>query len=254
MAITTTKPPKRTEAHFNGIFYGLTGVGKTQLLGSAEDCEATSPMLLIDMDGGLLTLAGQQQDVVRPTNFPELQDVYDHLREDNTKYRSVGIDTLTEQQRGISMGSILGEIDEDLAYNDLGRSTAPSRQDWLKSSVHMRKFIKAFRDLSYLEDSEKRLHVFCTAGERTDESRSIGCPSLPGVLGIECGGYVDVLARLVSTTREVGDTLKEVRYLYTREYEDDEGVKYLGKNRLGLLGRRVTNPTMDRIMNKWLAP
>ena len=65
---------------------------------------------------------------------------------------------------------------------------------------------------------------------------------------------MDVLARLVSTTREVGDTLQEVRYLYTREYEDDEGVKYLGKNRLGLLGRRVTNPTMDRIMNKWLAP
>lgn len=254
MPIKVTNPPSRSEARFNGIFYGLTGVGKTQLLGSAEDCEFTSPMMLIDLDGGLLTLADTDIAVVRPTNFVELQEVYDYLRNDNTKYQSVGIDTLTEQQRGISMGTILGEIDEDLAYNDLSKSTAPTRQDWLKSSVHMRKFIRAFRDLSYLEDTERRLHVFFAAGERTDEVRNIGCPSLPGLLGLECGGYVDVLARLTVTSRETEDNkIEEVRYLYTKEHEDQGGVRYLGKNRLGRLNRRVRNPTIAKLIAQWTA-
>lgn len=246
-----TKPPKRADAHFNGIFYGVTGVGKTTLLGSAQKCKATSPMLFIDHDSGLLSLADTDIDVVRPMNFPELQEVYDFLRHDNTKYRSVGIDTLTEEQRGISMNTILDEVDETAAYKDLARSTPPTRQDWLKSQIHMRKFIRAFRDLSYLPDRTRRLHVFMTAGEKVDETSAMGCPALPGVLGLEAGGYVDVLGRIVIRKRVVDEKTVESRFLYTKEVTTEEGVKFLAKNRLGRFGRGVWDPTIKTLIDKW---
>lgn len=248
-----TRPPKPESAHFNALFYGSTGVGKTTLLGSAQDCEATSPMLLIDVDGGLLSLAGKKIDVVRPTNFSQLQEIYDFLREDNDKYKSVGIDSVTEEQRVISMGSIMKDVDDDLAYKDLGRETVPHRQDWLKSAQQMRKLIRGFRDLSYRRDPDKRLHVFMTALEKMDEKSGYGCPALPGVLALEAGGYVDVLARLVIRRRTDPETEKstEARFLHTREYTTQDDVTFLGKNRLGRLGKGVWNPTIDSLIKLW---
>jgi len=246
-------PPKPEAAHFNGLFYGFTGVGKTTLLGSAEDCEATSPMLLIDVDGGLLALAGKKIDVVRPTNFVHLQEIYHYLREDNTKYKSVAIDSITEEQRTISMGGLMNEVDDELAYKDLSKSQPPTRQDWLKSGIQMRKLVRAFRDLSYLKDRERRLHVFMTALEKIDEKSGRGCPALPGVLALEVGGYVDVLARLVIRKRIDPETEKttEARFLHAREYTTSDDVIYLGKNRLGRLGKGVWNPTITSLIQLW---
>ena len=249
-----TRPPKRSEAYFNALFYGLTGVGKTTLLGSAQDCPATSPLLIIDVDGGLLALADRKIDVVRATNFKQLQEVYDYLRNQNDKYKSVAIDSLTEEQRVISMGSITGEVDDDLGFNDLGRSTPPTRQDWLKSSHHMRKLIRAFRDLSYTTDEKRRVHVFLTSMQKVDEPSQRGTPSLPGQLALEAGGYVDVLGRLAirPQEREDGKTVKK-RFLYTSEHTDEEGITYLAKNRMGRLGRGVWDPTIAKLIELWTA-
>lgn len=248
-----TRPPKLTDAHFNCIFYAVTGAGKTHLLGTANDCPVTSPMLLVNFNGGMLTLAGREIDIVSPTNFTELQEIYEFLREDNTKYRSVGVDTLTDEQRDISLGTLLKEVDDEMAYTDLGRDTPPDRRVWLQSAHQMRKLIRAFRDLSYLKKKSKRLHVFMTAHERVDEQSGFGIPAISGVVGLEAGGYVDVLARLTKRRRNVDGKIKTVRYLYTEEHETEEGVVYLGKNRTGRLGAVVKEPTISKIMEKWTA-
>ena len=165
----------------------------------------------------------------------------------------MAIDTLTEEQRGISMGSLLGDLDGELAYTDLERSTPPTRQDWLKSAAQMRKLIRGFRDLSYLRDEDRRLHVFMTAAQRVDDKTSIGGPALPGVLLHEVGGYVDVLARLVKVKRKGDDgKTKTVRYLHTEDHNSD-GVTYLGKNRLNLLGNGIWRPTIGDLIARWMA-
>ena len=252
-SVKITRPPKRSEAFYNMIVYGMTGVGKTHLLGSAQDCPTTSPTLILNIDGGLLTLADQKIAVVNVANFKELQEVYDFLRNENTKYKSVAMDTLTEEQRVISMGSITGEVDDDLSFTDLGKSTPPTRQDWLKSSHQMRKLIRAFRDLSYHSDPTKRLHVFMTAAQKVDETMQRGAPALPGALALEAGGYVDVLGHLVMRKRLSEDGTKETthRFLYAHEHTDDDGVTYLGKNRLGRLGRGVWDPTVAKLIELW---
>lgn len=246
--IPIKRPPTRRSARSNSIIYGLTGVGKTTFLGSANDCEETSPILIVDVDRGSLVLGGKKVDIVQPENFAELQEVYDFLRNSDHKYKSVGVDTLSEFQKGLSMGTLMDEIDDEFEYTDLAKSAVPNRQHWLQSHTQLRKFIRAFRDLSYLRDRKRQLTVFLLALERMDRERGVICPSLPGVLGTECGAYVDLLARMTVQEDEDG---KEVRALQFVSSTDDEGMKVLTKSRLTLRGKRIVNPTVDALMKRW---
>jgi hypothetical protein len=123
----------------------------------------------------------------------------------------------------------------------------------------MRKFIRAFRDLAYLSDPDRRLHVVMTALERYDEKRSIICPQLPGQLGLECGSFVDILGRLSAAVRETpgedGEMTKAVRrHLLVAEYVDEVGTKYLAKNRGDRLGTSIWNPTVKKLLRVWEEP
>lgn len=248
------RPTTLEEASFNSIIYGMTNSGKTTLLSSANDCERTKPCLFVNVDGGMLSIAGKKISVVSPQNFGELQEIYEYLLNDNKKYRSVALDSLTATQTDISMDSLIGAVDERRAYSDLSEGKAPTQQNWLQSGLQMKKVIHAFRDLSYLPDPEKRLHVFMSASERMDEKRSIVCPALPGILGLQCGGYVDALLRMSEELVEGEDgKTKEVHVLYARKFMDSDGNLCLAKNRLNMLGRRMVNPTVDSIMKKWRA-
>ena len=241
------KPPRMDVAKFFGLFYGLTDTGKTYLLGSAQKCEATSPCLFVNVDGGDLTLSGFAIDVVDVGNFAELQEVFDYLKEENTKYKSVCFDSLTAQQRDVSMPTIL-ELGRSDDLNDLSRTKPPTQHDWLSSGQHMKNLLHAFKSLSKSKDTKTRIHVFMSAGERVDERRDIGVPALPGVLGTEVGGYVDILGRMTLETDEAG---KEVRYLYTVKHIEDDGFTYLGKNRGRRLPRKVKAPSITKLMRYW---
>lgn len=247
------KPETRGEIHLNVILYGVTGVGKTVFCGTANECKFTRPSLVVDVEGGTLSLSGQDVDVTRPKSFKDIQVIYDFLRNENTKYKSVCVDSLSEIQRKISMGEIMEDLDEEAAYQNLGKAVPPNRQDWLRSHEHMRKFIRAFRDLSYHPDEKRRLHVFMTALEKADETRSIVCPQLPGLLGVECGAYVDILARLSVQKRTVKEEEVEARHLLTQDYTDEDGTKYLAKNRGGKMGVSTWNPTAEKLVRKWVA-
>lgn len=248
--------PEETE-HLNMIIYGDTGVGKTHLAGTAVDFAGTNEPLFIDFEGGTKTLHGKEIDVTRPKNWKDIQAILDYLVNDNTKYKCVIIDPLTELQKKHSMGYILGELDDDRGYTDLARAEAPTRQDWLRSGEQMWKFIRAFRDLAYLKDKSRRVHVIMTALERYDEKRSLMCPSLPGALGPSCGAAVDILARLSKEPKEVEDPASgEIvtvtrRFLLTDDFVDEVGTKFMAKNRGNRLGRGMWEPTIDKILGVW---
>jgi len=237
----------------NIILYGDSGAGKTWLAGTAQECEATSPVLFIDVDSGMSTLAGMEIDVVRPRSWADIQRVYEFFLHENDRYKCVVIDSLTEIQRKFSMGTILGEITDGADhYNNLGATVVPTRQDWMKTGDQMRKLIRAFRDLAYLPDESRRVHVVMVALEKYDEKRKVICPQLPGVLGNECGAFVDVLARLsrqLVTVERDGEEVQEVRrHLLLDDYINDIDVRHMGKDRSGKLGPYLWDPTMCDIV------
>jgi hypothetical protein len=242
----------------NIILYGASGAGKTALAGSAQECEATSPVLFIDVDSGTATLQGKDIDIVRPRSWKDIQKIYEFLLTENTHYKAVIIDSLSEMQKKFSMGTILGEIkDGGDSYNDLGSTPVPTRQDWMKTGDQMRKLIRAFRDLAYNEREDGRVHVIMIALEKSDEKRKMVCPSLPGTLGTDCGAFVDVLARLsrsaVDEEDEEGNTVSVThRILLTDTYVDEDGISYLAKDRSSKLDV-IWDPTMEDIMGAFLS-
>ena len=248
--------PEHSE-HLNMIIYGDTGAGKTHLCGTALDFIETSPPLFIDFEGGTKTLHGKDIDVVRPKNWKEIQTIYEFLIHGNEKYKCVVIDPLTELQKRHSMGTIMGELNVDTeGYVDLEKAIAPTRQDWLRSGEQMRKLIRAFRDLAYLPEKKRRVHVIMTALEKFDEKKQTVCPQLPGALGLECGAMVDILVRLSRQhTTETDDEGNEIsiikRHLLTDDYVDDVGTKYMAKNRGNKLGLHMWNPTVERLLGVW---
>lgn len=250
-----TQPPVGDAIRLKMLVYGLTGVGKTVLCGSASSCQYTKPTLIVDIDGGVLTLSGLKVDVVHPVNLAELQDVYNYLRHDNTKYRSVCLDSITEAQRKLSLGEIMGDFDEEAAYTDFAKSTPADRYDWLRSAYHMGKVMRAFCDLALLKEKKRRIHVFMTALEKKDEARAIVCPSLPGQLGVECGAMFDILARLCIGTRTVNEKEVEQRCLWTHQRTGSDDITYLAKTRAHKLGRRLwfpDKPDLTLVFNRWM--
>lgn len=252
--------PENSE-HLNMIIYGDTGTGKTHLAGTAIDFPESSPALLIDFEGGTKTLHGRNIDVTRPKNWKEIQDIYEYFLYDNDKYKCVILDPLTELQKKYSMGFVTGEMTEDSEgksiYTSLEEAMAPTRMDWMRSGEQMRKVIRAFRDLAYLDDVDRRVHVIMTALEKYDEKKNVVAPQLPGALGIECGAMVDILARLSRQTVEVTDEEtgepKTIirRHLLTDQHVDEFDVKYLAKNRGNRLGQAMWDPTIAKILGVW---
>lgn len=240
--------------HLNAIIYGDTGVGKTQLAGSASDFEVMSPVLMIDVEGGSLTLSGKKIDIFRPEGWQDMQEVYNVLRNEDHGYQTVVIDSLTEIQRKLSLGFIMGELEEGAdGYHDLSRTTPPDRQDWLRTGEQMRKFIRAFRDLAWQAREDRRVHVIMTALEKMDEKRRLICPEMPGKLGTGSGAFVDILGRLsVVPVEDDEGNVEERRHLLVTGYEDSRGTRYLAKNRGGRLGRQVWDPTAEKVFGVWM--
>lgn len=246
------------DVRLNCFVYGDSGSGKTAFLGTAQDCEWTSPLLIIDIDGGMQTLRGSGIKIIRPKSMKEIQEIYDWLRFENKRYKAVGIDSITELQRKLSMGEILGVLDDDFSYNNLDKHVPADRYDWLSSGEQVKRTLRAFRDLAYLpDDPEHRIHVFMVALERFDEKSSTVCPSLPGALGLEVGASVDILGRLTVRSVQAKDGEKEARHLQLRTRTGDDGVKVLGKVRVPVgaaFPKGIYNPTVEKLVKYWMEP
>lgn len=242
--------------HLNAIIYGASNAGKTFLLGTASACPEMSPALYLDFENGTRTLAGVDIDVIRPQSWTEIQEIYQYLlHENNGKYKSVLLDSLTEIQKKFSLGTIMGELTDDASeYVDLGEVAVPDRKDWNKTGNQMRKVIRSFRDLAYLPDKDSRVHVVFSALESYREKKDLMCPSLIGALSEDCGAMVDFLFRL---SRQVSDQPEEEelenavarRHLLTDDHISEDGIQYLGKHRGSVMPKSIWNPTMQKIID-----
>jgi hypothetical protein len=183
--------------YLKSLVFAPPGQGKTYFLGTAQDDPRTSPMLLLDFEGGIGTLAGLDVDVATIRSWEDYDEAYELLSSGDHNYKSVGVDSATETHT--------------FALLDILAKEGPTRKDpelleqrdYGKASVQMRRFLRHFRDLP--------MHVFFTALAKEVEEPRVGrvkVPMMAGQMADEIAGLVDIVGYLAQTEDEEGETMR----------------------------------------------
>jgi hypothetical protein len=182
-----------------GLIFGPPGHGKTTFLGSAQYDDRTSPILILDFEGGSESLVGLDVDIVRVSDWNVYNDVFEFLANDKHSYQSVGIDSISETHIFTLLNILKMEgptrKDPDLLQQG----------DYGKALVLMRRLLREFRDLP--------IHVFFTALAKEDlDSREgmVKKPALAGVLADEVPGMMGLVGYLALTTDVDGNMMRSL--------------------------------------------
>lgn len=195
--------------YVKALIMAPAGHGKTTLLGTAMEDERTSPMLLMDFEGGEEALAGLDIDVVPIRSWDDYSEVFEALANEEPWtipgsrlaegefYRSLGIDSISETH---IWGLLTRIAEKGPARND---PDLIEQGDYGVVSTQMRRLLREFRDLP--------LHVFFTSGVKDDEEKGVGkikIPSLAGQASSEVVHLVGVCAYLAKGEDEDGEELR----------------------------------------------
>lgn len=169
------------------LIHGHPNAGKTRVLGTANLDDRTSPILLLDYEGGTSSLVGivPKVDRVRIRGWDEFNEAYEFLANDKHEYKSVGIDSLSETH----VQSLILRLDD----TNRRRATPYSLDegDYGVALMQLRLLIRSFRDLD--------MHVFCTALSVEARDPKIGNilrPAFAGQLAHEVPGMFEVVGYL----------------------------------------------------------
>jgi len=232
-------PVQQRAQYINIMFYGDSGVGKTVLAGSADDCADLRPCLILDFEGGTESLVRMYPDVqqVRVENWKQMQGVYDDLQRGKHEFRTVILDSLTEIQK-FNMYNVMEELITNRPDLD---PDVPGMREWGKNLEQMRKFVRAFRDL--------QMNSIFTCLAKNDKNDKTGMvttmPSLSGKLAGEVAAFLDIVCYYYVKRVGSGDEAEEKRLLLTKKTET-----IIAKDRTQRLPAPVMeNPTMQAIFD-----
>ena len=204
MAVQIHKP--EDNQFLKMLIHAPSGHGKTYFLGTAALDARTSPMLVMDFEGGTSTLAGLDIDIAPIRSWEDYEEVYTNLLEGNevdgidySQYRSIGVDSISETHI--------------FALLELLRVNGPQRKDpdliemgdYGRASVQMRRLLRSFRDLP--------MHVVFTSHSKEIEEPRVGkvkVPSMSGQLAEEVPGMMDVVGYLAKGEDEDGAEYRDL--------------------------------------------
>lgn len=228
-------PPSEVVSFINLLVYGDPGCGKTYLSGTAADDPQTSPVLILDVEGGVTTLRGRSKniEVVPIRSWVELNETYKKLyaSQNSAKtlmpYKTIVIDSLTELA-ALDMKDIM--VAAYAKNPDTVDKDVPSQREWGKSREHIRTFVRAFRDLP--------CHVIYTAHCGTLQEQDQPTKYFPGFAGklrSDVPGFMDI----------VGYYYPDITNgVITRTMQFQGSRRVVAKDRTGALGDSVENPTI----------
>lgn len=223
--------------YINMLVYGDPGIGKTRLAGSASLVPELSPVLVIDVEGGTMSLADSYPnvDVVRITSWASLLDVVEALEQDPTLYRTVVLDSLTEIQK-FSMVQIMKAT---VAKDAKREVEVPSMREWGINGEHIRTLVRAFRDMG--------INVIATAHVLDDKDDRGGLtktkPSLTGKLKNEVTGFMDIVLYMYNKRLKAEDNSRYIATLLLSKGTPEQ----VAKDRSGKLPDVMEAPDMAEI-------
>lgn len=218
----------------NILVYGESGVGKTRLLGSADDVPDLRKVLFVDIEGGTRSIRDVYPniDTVRVKNFHQIKEVYEGLKGTDHGYTTVALDSASEMQK-FNMSDVM--IDLVKSRPDLDPDI-PGMREWGKNLEQMRKYIRAFRDLP--------INTLFTALSQTEKDQKTGAtnkkPGLSGKLANEITAFLDIVGYMY---------VKEVEGVQTRMLLTGSTDQFVAKDRTAQLPMVIPNPTMESIFN-----
>jgi hypothetical protein len=226
---------EKRPATYNILIYGEPGVGKTVFAGSASAVENFGPVLVLDAEGGVLSLdmTYPQCKVIRTTSWGEIAKFYgDIYDKKGAGFKTLVVDSLSEIGK-VCMNTVMAELLKEHPERD---PDVPSVREWGIVLERMRRFIRGMRDLPGV-NTIMTAHIYTDKDQQTGVAKNY--PSLNGQLRREAAGFFDF-----------------VFYMYTLQKKDENqrllmtapNGKYIAKDRSGRLPVLVENPSMPVVM------
>ena len=206
----------------NLALYGPPGVGKTKLISTAQDYEASAKLLIIDVEGGTRTIKDRTDiSVTKPKTWKELQELYNWiLKEGKNEYKTIALDTMTHAQT-LCLSHVLGKKEK------------PEFQDFGRVGILMSKMIQGFVSLS----KEDGINIIFSCHVRTDKD------SQGTVYNISPDCYPKVGKALMSQVDTIG--------YYTKKRKGSKVNRVLQIDSAGAIKakHRTTTKTIQELIN-----
>lgn len=207
-------------SHLKALIYGDSGSGKTTLMGTAQECEKTFPLMVMNARGQPISLRhlNPRPLVLDVENVKDFNMVYtwfkcgqdmewfaqqkqykkfapvlsEYLEDvDADRFGSLGIDSITHVQR-LALETIVGGTMPD---NPADVPTQTQIQHWGRALSLMTNLADKFFAL--------QVHVIMTALTRRDHIEAMGyslfAPFLWGQSNLEVPSHAELVGRLMST-------------------------------------------------------
>lgn len=236
----TVYKPTAADMKLKMLVYGPPGAGKTTLAVSAQDCTLTAPVLMCNIEGGLLSVANKDFDVVDYENMEQLENLLWFLVREKHKYKTFILDSLSELQ----VYNLEAIVQKEIRTNP--KRTSGSRDDiWQDdygvSTSQIRRIVRAFRDMP--------MHVFLTCHDAEtvkNNDRSVH-PALTQKLRQSVVGYMDLVGYLMAREEKIDEKSTVVRRMLCQPVGP-----YIAKDRTpgGKMGTILENPSVSLIMER----
>jgi len=222
------------------LLYGRNGKGKTRIAASATQGRT----LIVDAnEEGTMSVQQYPNCYVHHCKkWSDLTYVYWYLREGDHRFETVVIDTLTQVQK-LCMSAVL-KIAEDRDPNRPPKT--PVQRDWNQMTERMKTIIFDYRNLP--------MNVVFVCQEKIDKTETEDgelyvryVPDLSPAVRGDAMSAVAFIGRVYRKPVRVGKGKREKIKWETRMLVGDHD-DYETKDRSGMLGHIVRNPTMDMMI------